>query len=328
MTFANPWVLTLLVLPILFILWQIARYRTLYPTLQLPNLQGVSQNLTPIRGYIKKYLFALRVLAVGLLILALARPQTSMREENVQTEGIDIVIALDISGSMNALDFNPNRLEAAKRKAADFVGAREHDRLGLVVFAGESFTQCPLTTDHAMYLTLLRDIKQGLIEDGTAIGMGLANAVLRLKESDAKSKVVILLTDGVNNQGQIDPLTATETAVQFGVRVYTVGVGSNGRAPILQRDRFGRTVRTQMDVELDEELLGNIAQRTGGQYFRASNTEALGKVYEEIDRMEKTRMEVTRITRYQEEFHWFLLLAGILLLFEWILRYTLVRTIP
>jgi len=326
--FEHPLLLLLLVLPVLYILWQILRYKQLYPSLDLPVLAGLQQHRKPFRGFLKKYLFIFRALAVSFLVIALARPRTSLNEENIETEGIDIVLSLDISGSMNALDFRPDRLQAAKTKALDFISQRPNDRIGLVVFAGESYTQCPLTTDTSMVKKLLREVQQGIIEDGTAIGMGLANAVLRLKESDAKSRVVILLTDGVNNSGQIDPNTAVETALQFGVRVYTIGVGSNGTAPFAMKTPFGQTVTRQVEVELDEALLKNIAEKTGGKYFQAKNTQALGEVYAEIDRLEKTRMQVTRITRHTEEFHWFVIIGILILLLEIILRYTVVRSIP
>lgn len=326
--FEHQYMLLLLGLPLLYIIWQALRYRKLYPSLNLPILAGVLNHTQPFRGFIKKYLFVLRALAVAFLVVALARPRTSLNEESIETEGIDIVLSLDISGSMNALDFKPDRLQAAKSKALDFISQRPNDRIGLVVFAGESYTQCPLTTDTSMVKKLLRDVQQGIIEDGTAIGMGLANAVLRLKESDAKSRVVILLTDGVNNSGQIDPNTAVETALQYGVRVYTIGVGSNGTAPFAMKTPFGQTVTRQVEVELDESLLKNIADKTGGKYFQARNTRALGEVYEEIDRLEKTRMQVTRTTRHTEEFHWFLIIGAFFLLIEWFLRYVVVRSIP
>ncbi|MDW3648062.1 MAG: VWA domain-containing protein [Bacteroidia bacterium] len=326
--FEHPEMLLLLALPLLYILWQIFRYKKLYPTLSLPILAGLEAHRKPFRGFLKKYLFIFRALAVVFMVVALARPRTSLNEENIETEGIDIILSLDISGSMNALDFRPDRLEAAKAKALEFITQRPNDRIGLVVFAGESYTQCPLTTDTAMVKKLLVEVQQGIIEDGTAIGMGLANAVLRLKESDAKSRVVILLTDGVNNSGQIDPNTAVETALQYGVRVYTIGVGSNGTAPFAMKTPFGQTVTRQVEVELDETLLRSIAEKTGGKYFQARNNRALGDVYAEIDRLEKTRMQVTRTTRHTEEFHWFLIIGGIILLFEMILRYAIVRSIP
>ncbi|MDX2247813.1 MAG: VWA domain-containing protein [Bacteroidia bacterium] len=327
-TFANPWVFVLLAVPILMILWQVWRYKYLYPTLRLPILEGVKSHARPLRGFIKKYLFVLRVLGITAFIFALARPQSSLNEEEINTEGIDIVISLDISGSMEALDFEPDRLGAAKEKAREFIENRKNDRIGLVVFAGESFTQCPLTIDHEVLVGMLKNVKTGLIEQGTAIGMGLATAVIRLKESEAKSKVIILLTDGVNNSGFIDPLTAVAAAQEYGIRVYTIGVGKNGMAPFKVQDFFGNVQYQQQEVRIDEELLAEIAARTGGKYFQATSNAALGNVYQEIDRLEKTRIEVTRLTNYTEEFYWFLILGGILFLLEMILRYTFVRSIP
>ncbi|MEZ4827419.1 MAG: VWA domain-containing protein [Bacteroidia bacterium] len=296
--FANPWIFLLLVIPVLMIIWHFWRYKYLYPTLRLPILEGVRPHARPIRGFIKKYLFVLRALAVTAMIFALARPQSTMSEEEVNTEGIDIVIALDISGSMEALDFEPDRLGAAKEKAREFIEGRKNDRIGLVVFAGESFTQCPLTIDHEVVLNMLKSVKTGIIEQGTAIGMGLATSVIRLKESEAKSKVIILLTDGVNNSGFIDPLTAVSAAQEYNIRVYTIGVGKNGMAPFKVQDFFGNTQYQQQEVRLDEELLKEIATRTGGKYFQATSNAALGNVYQEIDRLEKTRIEVTRFTNY------------------------------
>ncbi|MEZ4774293.1 MAG: VWA domain-containing protein [Bacteroidia bacterium] len=327
-TFANPWIFLLLIIPVLMILWQIWRYRYLYPTLRLPILEGVKAHARPVRGFIKKYLFVLRVLGVSAFIIALARPQSSMSEEEINTEGIDIVIALDISGSMEALDFEPDRLGAAKQKAKEFIEGRKNDRIGLVVFAGESFTQCPLTIDHPVLLDMLKTVRTGIIEQGTAIGMGLATAVIRLKESEAKSKVIILLTDGVNNSGFIDPLTAVTAAQEYGIRVYTIGVGKNGMAPFKVQDFFGNTQYQQQEVRIDEELLKEIAARTGGKYFQATSNAALGNVYQEIDRLEKTRIEVTRLTNYTEEFYWFLIIGGLLFLLEMVLRYSVVRSIP
>lgn len=325
--FATPWAFALLILPLGFVLWQIFRYKQLYPTLHLPILSGLRPHARPVRGFIKKYLFVLRTLSFVFLILALARPQTRFNEEEVSTEGIDIVIALDVSGSMLARDFQPDRLEAAKRKAEEFLDSRPNDRVGLVVFAGESFTQCPLTIDHDVVKRLLAEIKNGLIEDGTAIGMGLATAVNRLKESSAESKVVILLTDGVNNAGFIDPLTAVEGATQYGIRVYTIGVGRRGMAPYPIQGPFGTRYQNQ-EVEIDEDLLMQIAEQTGGKYFRATNNQGLEAVYEEIDDLEKSRIQVTRIARKTEEFHLFLVIGGLLVLLEVLLRWAVVRSIP
>jgi Ca-activated chloride channel family protein len=327
--FANPWLLTLLVLPLLFGLWQWWQYRRLYPTLTLPILQGVKGHNRPLRGFIKKYLFVWRALAVALLVIALARPQRRFSEENVNTEGIDIVLVMDISQSMEAMDFRPNRLEAAKEKAAAFVSERPNDRVGLVIFSGQSFTQSPLTTDHGVILSLIKAVNfEMLKEPGTAIGMGLATAVIRLKESQARSKVVVLLTDGDNNSGFIDPITAADAAKQNDIRVYTIGVGKNGDAPYRMATPFGGYRTVMQPVRLDEALLKDIATTTGGKYFNVRSNQGLEEVYDEIDRLEKTRIEVTQITRRTEEFHWFLIMAGILLMIEWILRYAVVRSIP
>jgi Ca-activated chloride channel family protein len=328
LVFANPGVFFLLLIPVLLILWQVWRYRYLYPTLHLPILAGVKNHTRPVRGFIKKYLFVLRVLGVASILIALARPQIAFSEEEVNTEGIDIVIALDVSGSMEALDFTPDRLGAAKNKASEFITGRPNDRIGLVVFAGESFTQCPLTTDHTVLQKLLSEVKGGLIEQGTAIGMGLATSVIRLKDSDAKSKTIILLTDGVNNSGFVDPMTAVEAALEYNIRVYTIGVGKNGMAPFKMQDFFGNTQVHQQEVKLDEDLLRSIAEKTGGKYFQATNNAALGRVYEEIDELEKTKIQVTRVTRKTEEFYIFLIFGGILFLLELILKYAVVRSIP
>jgi len=325
--FATPNAFLLLIMPLLFIVWHFWRYRQIYPTLTLPVLEGVEKHKRPVRGFIKKYLFILRSLAAIFLIIALARPQTSFNEEEVNTQGIDIVIALDVSGSMLARDFQPDRLEAAKAKAAQFLENRPNDRIGLVVFAGESFTQCPLTIDHKVVDKMLSEIKNGLIEDGTAIGMGLATAVSRLQESETQSKVVILLTDGVNNSGFIDPMTAVEAALEYNIRVYTIGVGRKGTAPYPVQTPFGTTYQN-MEVEIDEDLLQQIANETGGKYFRATNNQALENVYEEIDQLEKSRIQVTRISRKTEQFYWFLIIGGIILLTEILLRYFVVRHIP
>ncbi|MCI4670661.1 MAG: VWA domain-containing protein [Bacteroidia bacterium] len=310
------------------VLWHFFRLRKKYPSLRLPITAGLVAHSKPFRGMLKQNLFILRVLSLIFLIFALARPQTSFNEENVNTEGIDIMLALDISGSMKALDFKPDRLGAAKLTASNFIKNRKNDRMGLVVFASESFTQCPLTTDHQMLQSLLRDIDEGLLESGTAIGMGLSTAVIRLKDSDAKSRVVILLTDGDNNSGFIDPVTATEAAKQFGIRVYTIGVGKNGMAPYRVKGPFGNYQIIQQEVKLDEKLLEQIANSTGGKYYNVKNNKALDAVYEEIDQLEKTRIQVTRITRKTERFYWFLIIGGMLLLLEWILRYAVVRSIP
>jgi len=271
--------------------------------------------------------FVLEMAAISLFIVALARPQSSTSWENVTTEGIDIVVALDISTSMLAMDFNPNRLEAAKKVAMEFVAGREHDRMGLVVFAGEAFTQCPLTTDRAVLLNLFGDIKTGLIEDGTAIGNGLATAVARLKDSDAMSRVVILLTDGENNRGEVAPLTAAEIAKTYGIRVYTVGVGSIGMAPYPVPTAFGTQVQ-QMEVRIDEGMLKQIAQITDGKYFRATNNLKLAEIYKEIDRLEKSKIDVKEFSRRTEEFMPYALAGLFILLAGLLLKLTMFRNIP
>ena len=264
-----------------------------------------------------------------LLIIAAARPQSVEHETKTTTEGIDIVMALDISGSMLARDFKPDRLTSAKRVASEFVATRTGDRIGLVVFAGEAFTQSPLTTDQSSLQTLLGRIKSGVVEDGTAIGNGLATALNRLRESDSKSKVVILLTDGVNNRGQISPLTAAEIAKELGVKVYTIGVGRNGEAPYPLFDERGREVQTvTMKVEIDEEILRKIASETGGEYFRATDELSLIKIYEQINSMEKSRVERFELTHINEEYLIFVLWALALLTLEFVLKYIVLKRIP
>ena len=270
----------------------------------------------------------LRTMVVVLLIICLARPQTKMSSEKVSTEGIDIVMALDISSSMLAQDFLPNRLEAASKVATEFINGRPNDRVGLVVFAGESFTQCPLTTDHKVVLDALEQLESGLIEDGTAIGMGLATAADRLKDSDSKSKVVILLTDGENNQGIIDPKTAAEIAASLNIRVYTIGVGTDGLAPYPITDPFGRTRLQKVKVAIDEELLEYIANLTGVSYYRATDERKLKDIFKEIDKLEKTRIEVASFTRYSEKFLPFALAAFLLLVFEQLLNLLIIKRLP
>lgn len=272
----------------------------------------------------------LLALALVPLIGALARPQLSQSKQQVSTEGIDVVLALDISSSMLALDFEPNRLAAAKNQAEAFIQSRPNDRVGLVVFAGESFTQCPLTSDHQIVREQLQSVRVGVLEDGTAIGLGLATAVDRLKESVAESKVVVLLTDGENNAGFIDPKTASEIAEEYGIRVYTIGVGSTGTAPYPTNRRYPGSKRyryRQMEVEIDEELLQHIARKTNGRYFRATDAEALQKIYEEIDQLEKTRIEVSTSTRYQEAHRSLLQVFAIMVSLALSLKYLVFRTL-
>jgi Ca-activated chloride channel family protein len=316
-TFANPeffWFL--LIIPVM-VLWYIFRERKFYGTVKITTTKSFKSS--PIT-FFRHSLIVLRCIAIAGLITAIARPQTSLSWQDVTTEGIDIVIALDISGSMLAEDFKPNRLEASKQVAMDFISERPYDRIGLVIYAGESFTQCPLTTDHDVLLNLFDGIKNGMIEDGTAIGMGLATSVSRLKDSKAISKVAILLTDGSNNRGSIPPVTAAEIAQEFGIRVYTVGVGSNGTARTPMQDQFGRTVYQNVPVKIDEKTLKEIAQIAGGQYFRATNKKSLENIYKEIDKLEKSKIEVTEYKKKSEKFWPFALVAVVFLLLEFLLR--------
>jgi Ca-activated chloride channel family protein len=326
-TFANPEYFFLLILVPGLILWYWKRQRRQLVELQVSSVRVFHALPRTWRQRLTHLLVVLRILALMMLIVALARPQSTTKGENVSTEGIDIILATDISGSMLAEDFRPNRIEAAKKVATDFLEARPNDRVGLVIFAGESFTQCPLTLDHAVVVNLLKEVKSGMIEDGTAIGMGLATAVSRLKESKAKSRVIILLTDGVNNRGFIDPLTAAGIAQSFGIRVYTIGVGTIGVAPYPVQTPFG-TQYQDMKVEIDETLLQKIADQTGGKYFRATDNRTLKDIYSEIDRMEKTKIEVTQFRHHKEEFYSAAMFAGFFLLLELFLSQTVFRKMP
>jgi Ca-activated chloride channel family protein len=267
------------------------------------------------------------MVAMVLLIIALARPQSTSNHRDISVEGIDIVMAMDISGSMLAQDFTPNRIEAAKEVGINFINGRPNDRIGLVVFSGESFTQCPLTTDHVVLTNLYKELQSGMIEDGTALGDGLATAVNRLKESKAISKVIILLTDGVNNMGSVDPVSAAEIAKLYGVRVYTIGVGTQGYAPIPVQTPFGTQIQN-MEVQIDEPLLKRIADMTGAKYFRAVNKDALANIYGEIDRMEKSKVDVTEFRKKSEQFMPWALAGLILLITELLLRYSVFRRLP
>ena len=271
--------------------------------------------------------FVCLLIAISFFVVVLARPQSSRNWEKSETEGIDIVIALDISSSMLAQDFQPDRLEAAKNVAMEFISGREYDRMGLVVFAGEAFTQCPLTTDRAVLLNLFKDIESGMIEDGTAIGNGLATSVARLKDSEAISRVVILLTDGENNRGEVAPVTAAEIAKTFGIRVYTVGVGSIGTAPYPVKTQFGVQLQ-DMPVKIDEETLQKISSLTDGKYFRATSNTKLEEIYKEIDALEKSKIEVREFSRKSEEFMPFALLGALFLIASLFMRLTIFRSIP
>ncbi len=326
--FNNPWLLLfLLLVPIMMYLYY-ARNQRVKNTIALPHAAKFKGS-TSWKTWARKCLPIFFFLGIASLFIALARPQKVLQEEEVKAEGIDIMLVTDLSSSMLAQDFAPDRLSASKRVAIEFVEKREYDRIGLVVFAGESYTQCPLTTDHQVLNAFLNNLQCGLLEDGTAIGMGLASAVNRLKESKAESKIVILLTDGVNNSGYIKPLTAAEIAKEVGVKVYCIGVGTRGtaRAPISKKAN-GQFVYGPTRVQIDEELLNEISSYTGGQYFRAVNQAQLAQIYDYIDQLEKTEIEVNVFKRYKDLYRGFLLFGLGLLLLRWLLSNTILRTLP
>ena len=271
--------------------------------------------------------FIFRLLALSAIIVALAKPQTRNDEQRAEGEGIDIVLCIDVSGSMTAQDLTPNRLEAAKKVAIDFVNKRLTDRIGVVIFSGESFTQCPVTTDHAVLIAAIQNIRNGLLEDGTAIGSGLSTSVDRLRNSTAKTKIVVLLTDGENNGGLIDPKTAKEIAKTFGIKVYTIGVGTEGFAPQPVNTPLGVVMQTQK-VSIDEKLLNEIATETGGKYFRAKDNESLSSIYSTIDTLEKSKIEITNTIRFQDKFFPLVMAAILFLLIEVLLRYLVFRKFP
>lgn len=315
----------LVLLPmIVFYVWKNKSNSAKY---QLSNLNAFSQTPKMLRYRLRHIPFILRLVTMLALIIAIARPKAIIHNSSSSTEGISIAIAIDISTSMLAEDFRPNRLDVAKKEAIKFINGRPTDRIAVVAFAGESFTQCPLTTDHTSAINLLQQIKTGLIEDGTAIGLGLANAVARLKDDDAKSKVIILLTDGVNNRGEIAPLTAADFASALGIRVYTIGIGTKGLAPYPVQTPFG-TEYQQVEVEIDEQLLTQIAEKTGGKYFRATDQKKLNDIYAEIDRLEKTIFEKNQYVEYKDYFMPFLIIAFISFLLEIILSLTVFRVNP
>jgi Ca-activated chloride channel family protein len=325
-TFANPAFLWLLVLVPAIITYYIIRQQKTVSSLKMPDANAFSNSVKTFRNWLRHVLFALRTTAIAFLVIVAARPQKTDRFQDITTEGIDIILTLDISGSMLARDFKPDRLEASKNVATEFISGRPYDRLGLVVFSGESFTQCPLTTDHAVLINLMRELKSGMIEDGTAIGNGLATAVNRIKDSEAKSKVIILLTDGVNNRGEIAPATAADIAKTYGIRVYTIGVGSMGTAPYPVQTPYGVQYQN-MPVEIDEAILKEISGKTGGRYFRATDNNKLVQVYAEIDKMEKSKIDVKQFTRREEKFIIPAVIAFILLALEMLARLTVYKNI-
>lgn len=327
MTFHNPEYLFGLLLLVPMIYWYIRELHRSDASMQISSHRNLGTFAKSWKIKMLHLPFVLRVLAVTLIVLAIARPQASSSWRTERTEGIDIVIALDISGSMLAEDFRPNRLEASKSVANEFILSRPNDNIGLVLFAGKSFTQCPLTTDHAVLINLFNSIEYGMIEDGTAIGLGLANAVNRLRNSEAKSKVVILLTDGDNNRGDIAPVSAAELAQAFDIRVYTIGVGSYGKVNIPVQTPLGRQYQ-QMESAFDEKPLEEIAAMTGGKYFRATNNEKLRSIYKEIDEMEKTIINVREYSKKYEEYFLFALAGFVLLVLEIILRNAYLKKMP
>lgn len=328
MHFASPYYLWLLALIVPMIAYYVWRVRQGGAAIQISTVEGVLRAPKSVRYYLRHVPFVLRTAAYALLVVALARPQGIEQNVRTSTEGIDIMLSIDVSGSMLARDFKPDRITAAKEVAASFISDRVGDRLGLVVFAGEAFTQSPLTTDQSTLQTLLARIRSGLIEDDTAIGNGLATAINRLRESEAKSKVIILLTDGINNRGEIAPMTAAEIARAQGIRVYTIGVGSRGTAPYPAVDMFGNMTFINQKVEIDEKTLTEIARLTGGRYFRATDKEKLQAIYDEINQLEKSRVEVTERITYHELFLGWVLAALALLTAELLLSNLVLKRIP
>ncbi len=325
--FANPEYLWFLLIIPAMIIWYVLRGRKTTAAIQYSSLKILESIKPSWRVRLRHLPFIFRVIVIALLIVAFARPQTSARGENIFSEGIDITLVLDISGSMLAEDFRPNRVEAAKKVATEFIDGRMNDRIGLVIFAGESFTQCPLTTDYQVLKDLLKKVKTGMLEDGTAIGEGIANGVNRIRNSKSKSKVMILLTDGINNRGAIDPATAAQIAYTFGIRIYTIGVGTRGVAPYPIQTPFGIQYQ-QMEVEIDEAMLKQVADLTGGKYFRATNNQKLKEIYDEIDRLEKSKIEVKEFRRYTELFYQFVIAAFGVLALEFIFSGFILRKIP
>ena len=326
-TFKNPEFFWLLFFLPCMIFYFLRVKRKTRPRILISTTEAFQNYKPTIRQRLTNLPIILRCITVCLIVTALARPQSSSRGSNVTTEGISIVLALDLSESMLAEDLRPNRIEAAKKVAIDFINGRPNDLIGLVVFGGESFTQCPITSDHSVICNMMPDIKTGMLAQGTAIGEGLATAVARIKDSKSKSKVVILITDGVNNVGAIPPLTAGEIARTFGVRVYTIGVGTKGMAPYPFKTPFG-TQYQNVEVQIDEELLTSIAQSTDAKYFRATNTKKLEAIFAEIDKMEKTKTEITEFRQYTEEYLPWLIAAFVLFALELLLRYSWLRTLP
>ena len=332
MTFANSAYLLLMLLIIPCVLWYVLRGRKRRAAMSVPTVSMYGGMRKSWKYYLIHVPFILDMAAIVLLSLILARPQTTDRWQDTEIEGIDIMLAVDVSTSMLAEDLKPNRIEAAKQVASEFINGRPNDNIGLTIFAGEAFTQCPMTVDHAILLNMFQNVSsdiaaKGIIEDGTAIGMGLANAISRLKDSQAKSKVIILLTDGSNNRGEISPTTAAEMAKSFGIRVYTIGVGTNGTAPYPVQTAYGKQY-INVAVEIDENVLRQIAQTANGQYYRATSNSKLKEVYDEIDKLERTKLQVKEFSKNQEEYQPLAFALLLTLLVSILLKQTVLRTIP
>ncbi len=326
-SFAYPYLLYLFILLPLIAYWYFKKFKEKTAEINYPTLQYFADAPKSLKERLAHAPFVLKLLGIAFLIIAAARPQSFSTGENIYTEGIDIVMVLDISGSMLAEDFKPNRLEAAKIVIDNFIKGRTSDKIGIVIFARQSFTQCPLTIDYSVLRKLLKEIKSGMIEDGTAIGNAIANGINRLKDSKAKSKVMILLTDGVNNAGEIDPVTAAQIAREFGIRIYTVGVGTRGKAPYPFMTPFGKQYQ-MVPVEIDENLLKKVASITGGKYFRATNNRKLAEIYREIDKMEKTKVKVTSYRNARELFYNFAFISLVFLFLDVLLGKTILKRLP
>ncbi len=325
--FANPeifWFLIIVPILLVWYIWQQYKNTTSISFSSTIGFEGIKPTL---KQRLRHLNIVLRLISISFIIIALARPQSNSSRKSVTTDGIDIVLAIDVSTSMLAEDLKPNRIEAAKKTAIKFVESRENDRIGLVIFSGESFTQCPVTIDHSIVKNLIKEIKTGVVVDGTAIGQGLATAVSRLKDSKAKSKVIILLTDGVNNMGVISPETAADIARTFGIRVYTIGVGTKGMAPYPVKTPMG-TQYQNVDVQIDDELLTKIAKSTNGEYNRATNNKSLEAIYNKIDKLEKTKVDVAYFSKYTEEFFLWVFAGMIFFILELLLKYLYFRSLP
>ncbi len=329
MHFASPYILYLLLLLLPMIAYYIYQLRRGGATLAISSVDGFRRAPRTFRYYLRHLPFVLRCVAFAMMVVALARPQSVTQSRNINSEGIDIVMSIDISSSMLARDFKPDRITAAKQVAGSFINDRYGDRIGLVAFAGEAFTLSPLTTDQGSLQTLLAQLRSGIIEDGTAIGNGLATALNRMRESSAKSKVIILLTDGVNNRGEISPQTAAQIAKEMGVKVYTIGVGTEGVAPYPRVDPYGRIVDyVDVQVEIDEAVLRDIAATTGGEYFRATDNDKLKAIYDQINTLEKSEVEIAERTLYHEEFLFWVVAALLLLFAEFVLKFLILKRLP